>query len=95
MITVGEARALAQKLMELNAVWSTQAAGALFRLADQVEYLEERDEISDSKLQLFRDLGNDWQADAIAYQAQLNEQIAINVELKKQVIMLREALMKS
>lgn len=102
MVTVEEARQLAHRVFELNSAWSTKAAKVLYDLADQLEYLEERDTISDSKLSLLREVNDTWKDAALEYQTMLEterENLAIerqnNEELRKQVKMLKEALYKT
>ena len=94
-MTVNDARKLAEYLFSLNAVVPTRAANALVDLVDQLEYLLECDTITDSKLQLLREYGESWKEDALLYQAECEDLRAINEELKKQVTLLKLALIDS
>ena len=94
-MTPTDARKLAEYLYSLKAVVPTKAADALVNIADQLEWLLERDTISDSKLQVLRNYSDNWKDDAMMYQHQYEEQLAINDELKKQIAMLKEALYKT
>jgi hypothetical protein len=95
MPTIQEAKQIAYKLSEVDNVLAKEAVRVLLDLIDKLDYLEERDTISDSKLQLFRDVGDTWKEAAMNYQLDLEATLAINEELRKQVSLLKAALLDS
>lgn len=100
MRSVSDARKIADRLLKLEVTWAEYSAKLIFDLADQLEYFEERDTVSDGKIALLQAYGTEWKDDAMEIKAALataRTELEIeklrNLELRKQVQMLKAALL--
>ena len=93
MITTDYIKSLAAELASHNDIRTSAAVKDLLDLADQLEYLEERDSITDSRLSLMRDVSNTWRDEVEMLQSKLLVEQSDNLELRKQVRILKKALL--
>ena len=93
MITTDYIKSLASELASHNDIRTSAAVKDLLDLADQLEYLEERDSITDSRLSLMRDVSNTWRDEVEMLQSKLLVEQSDNLELRKQVRILKKALL--
>jgi hypothetical protein len=97
MITAKQLKETAIKLIkEKNFDEKCQAkiAMMLFSLADQIEFLEEKNAVSDSQIGLLNTISDTWRDDSLQMQHKLQDDQEVIAELRKQIAILKEALMK-
>ena len=95
MVTVKQLKNAAKDIMNndsLDEKYLVKVAMMLLDLADQLEFLEEKDTVSDSQIGLLKDVNETWKDDSLQCQTMLAEEQAINLELRKQIVLLKEAL---
>ena len=95
MLTVHYIKSLAFELAAKGDSKTAPVVEDLLSLADQLEYLEERDTISDSRLQLLQTVGDNLKDEIEMLRQKLEQEHQSNVELRKQVRILKEALHNS
>jgi hypothetical protein len=93
MISTDYIKSLASELASHNDIRTSTVVKDLLDLADQLDYLEERDTITDSRLALMHDVSNTWRDEVEMLQEKLIGEQADNLELRKQVRMLKRALL--
>ena len=92
MLTVEYIRGLAYELASHDDSRTAPVVEDLLSLADQLDYLEERDVISDSRLQLLNNVKDTLKDEIDMLREKLEQEHLANVELRKQVRMLKAAL---
>ena len=95
MLTSKQLKETAIKLIkEKNFDEKCQARIALIllRAADQLDFYDERDTISDSKIGLLNSVTETWKDEAMQCNIDLQNEREINTELRKQIAILKEAL---
>lgn len=95
MLTVEYIKGLAYELASHDDSRTSPVVEDLLALADQLDYLEERDSISDSRLQLLRSVGDNLKSELEILREKLEQEHKSNLELRKQVRMLKAALYKA
>ena len=95
MLTAECIKDIAVKLAEHRDTKLAPVVRTLFSLAKQVEFLEERESISDSRIQLLRTIDDNSKEELTLLRGKLQEEHESNIELRKQVSMLKEALINS
>ena len=95
MLTVAYIKGLAYELASHDDSRTAPAVEDLLALADQLDYLEERDAISDSRLQLLKTVGDTLKDEIAMLKEKLEQEHLSNIELRKQVRMLKAALHQS
>ena len=92
MLTVHYIKSLAFELASHDDSRTAPVVEDLLSLADQLDYLEERDVISDSRLQLLNNVKDTLKDEIDMLREKLEQEHLANVELRKQVRMLKAAL---
>lgn len=95
MLSVEYIRGIAYELASHDDSRTAHIVEDLLALADQLDYLEERDTISDSRLQLLKGVGDSLREEVQMLRDKLEQEHQSNIELRKQVRMLKLALYKS
>ena len=94
MLTTAQIKSQAYELARNGDIRLSPVVRLLFELADQLDYLEERDTISDSRIQLLRTMDDNCKDEVRLLQENLLVEHEDNIELRKQVAMLKKALME-
>jgi len=94
MLTTAQIVTTATELAKHGDIRLTPVVRLLFDLADQLGYLEERESISDSRIQLLRTMDDNCKEEVQLLQDKLAAEHVISVELRKQISILKEALVK-
>ena len=92
MLTVAEIKSKAYELAKQGDPRLSPVVRLLFELADQLAYLEERDSITDSRIQLLRTIDDNSKDEVRLLQAKLLVEHETNIELRKQVAIMKMAL---
>lgn len=95
MLTVDYVKSLAHELASHNDSRTAPLVKDLLDLADQLEYMEERDSITDSRLGLLKEVTESWKSEVEVLQEKLAQEHAVNLELRKQIQVLKKALYAS
>lgn len=92
MLTVDYVKTLAFELASHSDERLSPVVKILLDLADQLEYLEERDTVTDSRIQLLRSMDDNCKEELRLLNGKLLQLQDVNIELRKQVDMLKKAL---
>jgi hypothetical protein len=95
MITVKYLKKTAKEIINTEVIdekFLVKMTLLLLQLADQLEYLEEKDTISDSQIGLLNTVTETWKDESFQCQHDLQEEREINAELRKQIAILKAAL---
>lgn len=95
MLSVDYIKGVAYELASHDDSRTAHIVEDLLDLADQLNYLEERDEISDSRLQLLKQVGDTLRDEVTMLRDKLEQEHRSNIELRKQVRLLKAALINS
>jgi hypothetical protein len=92
MLTVDYIKSVAFELAEHNDSRTASVVKDLIELADQLEYLEERDTITDSRISFLKEISDNCKEEVKVLQGNILQLQQDNLELRKQVAMLKQAL---
>ena len=92
MLTTAQIKSQAYELAKLGDIKLSPVIRLLFDLADQLDFYQERDTISDSRIALLRNMDDNCKEEVRLLQQKLLVEHETNIELRKQVSMLKNAL---
>ena len=92
MLTTAQIKSHAYDLARQGDTRLSTVVRLLFELADQLDFYEERDTIADSRIMLLRSIDDNCKSEVKLLQEKLLAEHEANLELRKQVTLLKDAL---